>query len=136
MGVNRGREVPMGFGATRVHSAEQEQPMSQRVMVSENVERLIERAPNSIETVCNACTLLREQIEGGDYLARGFVGAKDEILNVVTVRDASTGDLEQYALFRSDIGEQNQRRLMDGEEISALELREFAREVPVLTDRL
>lgn len=112
--------------------------MNLRVMVSENVERLIRRAPNSIETVCNACTLLREQIEaeGADYLARGFVGAKDEILNVVTVRDASTGDLEQYALFRSDIGEQNQRRLMDGEQISALELREFAREVPVLTDRL
>ncbi len=112
--------------------------MNLRVMVSENVERLIERAPNSIETVRNACGLLREQIEaeGGHYLARGFVGAKDEILNVVTLRDDSTGEVEQYALFRSDIGEQNQRRLMDGEEISAAELREFAREVPALTDCL
>jgi hypothetical protein len=109
--------------------------MNPKVMISENVERLIERAPNSIETVRNACTLLREQIEveGGDYLARGFVGAKDEILNVVTVRDSVTGQLEQYALFRSDIGEQNQKRLMNGEEISAIELREFAREVPALT---
>ncbi|MFG0292157.1 MAG: hypothetical protein ACF8MJ_03270 [Phycisphaerales bacterium JB050] len=109
--------------------------MSLRVMVSENVERLIKRTPNSIETVRNACSLLREQIEseGTDYLARGFVGAKDEILNVVTVRDGETGELEQYALFRSDIGEQNQQRLMNGEEISAAELREFAREVPALT---
>ena len=112
--------------------------MSLRVMVSENVERLIERAPNSIETVRNACSLLRDQIdtEGVDYLARGFVGAKDEILNVVTLRDSSTGELEQYALFRSDIGEQNQQRLMDGEEISAIELREFAREITAITDRL
>lgn len=112
--------------------------MNLRVMVSENVERLITRTPNGIQTVHNACELLREQIEeqDGAYLARGFVGAQDEILNVVTVRDPSTGSIEQYALFRSDIGEQNQQRLMDGEEISAAELREFAREVPEFTGRL
>jgi hypothetical protein len=112
--------------------------MNLKVMVSENVERLIERTPNGIATVRNACAFMREQIEEQDteYLARGFVGAKDEILNVVTVRDQATGRIEQYALFRSDIGEQNQQRLMDGEEVSAIELREFARELPTLTANL